>query len=184
MNVNEEKYLFSPPSNMEFLEMKEARLTSVMLWVQVQFAPSFYPPSITPFFKFDLQKKAVKLQIAWSQVEPRHLNANQKEAGNSNYVCVCVCVCVYVCGVQTGCTDPQQRGREEFFEVVLPPSSPHFTLNNTQESSCATVWEGERERKRQRETERKRQRERERQRERASEREREKEHQTFCNNWP
>lgn len=42
VNGNEENHLFFPRLHSEFLEMKEAHLISVVLWVQVQFTPSFY----------------------------------------------------------------------------------------------------------------------------------------------
>lgn len=118
----------------EVLEMKEA---SVMLSVQVQFMPSFCPPSIKLFLTLNWgkkEKKAVKrrakLQISWSHIEPRHRSAKQIEAeGNSNYVFVCEGI--YRCRKQTGCRDPQHRSREEFLSTFHSKQHAGIKLCNS-----------------------------------------------------
>lgn len=149
----------------EVLEMKEA---SVMLSVQVQFMPSFYPPSIKLFLTLNWVKKRekavkrrAKLQISWSHVEPRHRSAKEIEAeGNSNYVFVCEGI--YTCGKQTGCRDLQHRSGEEFLSTFHSKQHAGIKLCN----SVRRRARGKRERNKQ-----------------EIEREREREHQTLCNNW-
>lgn len=96
--------------------MKGASSTSITYWVQLQFIPPFYQPSI--FIKFELHKNGKSTNC----MKPYGAKTLKFKAERSH--CVCVCNAEWLHRPLTK--------RWGDVQIMLLPFFPQFTLNNMQ----------------------------------------------------
>lgn len=122
--------------------MKGASSTSITYWVQLQFIPPFYHPSI--FIKFELQKNGKSTNC----MKPYGAETLKFKAKRSNYVCVC--------NAEWFHRPPAKSWGD--VQSHAPAFFPQFTLYNMQYSStlrvCADMWVCVRQREKEKEGER------------------------------